>query len=198
MSKRKNKNKKRFRINKNYILIAPRGVLSVLLIGIGFGLILYGVNNRFGPFSLKATPAPSPNLEAQQQITQPVKISIPTLGRTLDVTGGHYVNNRWTVSEAGVSFLTTSALPGQTGNSVFYGHNRTKILGGLPNIKNGDSIFVNTQSGNMFEYIVFETETVKPTKVEILSQTKDKRLTIYTCEGFLDQARFVAYARLKD
>ena len=36
---------------------------------------------------------------------------------------------------------------------------------------------------------------VKPNAVEILESADDSRLTIYTCSGFLDTARFVVVAK---
>ena len=48
------------------------------------------------------------------------------------------------------------------------------------------------QDGSLIED---KTEVVKAEVVEILSQTEDARLTIFTCSGFLDTARFVVVAK---
>ena len=124
----------------------------------------------------------------------PIAPNIPKLAKILVISDGYVIDNRWAISETGVSFLTTSALPGQVGNSVIYGHNRRDILGELPQITAGDPIYIVLGDGNFVKYEVFETREVKPTQVEILNQSSDSRLTIYTCIGFLDKARFVVVA----
>lgn len=125
----------------------------------------------------------------------PVQLYIPKLAKVLYISDGEVVDNRWTISATGVSYLTSSALPGDGGNSVLYGHNRADILGGLPALRKGDVIYVAMSDGQSIKYTVFETREIKPTQVEILKGTEDARLTIYTCSGFLDQARFVVVAR---
>lgn len=129
-------------------------------------------------------------------LAKPYKLYIPRLSKVLYVSAGTIVNNRWTISDNGVSYLTSSTLPGHIGNSVLYGHNKRDILGGLPKIKEGDSVYVILKSGDFVKYQVFETREVKPGSVEILENTNDSRLTIYTCSGFLDKARFVVVAKL--
>lgn len=127
---------------------------------------------------------------------KPAKLYVPRLSRILYIADGEVVDNRWTISQTGVSYLTGSAIPGSIGNSVLYGHNRKDILGGLPKVSNSDLIYVVMENGEFAKYEVFETKEIKPTQVEILVSTSDTRLTIYTCSGFLDQARFVVVARL--
>ena len=123
------------------------------------------------------------------------QLYIPRLAKILYISDGQVVDNRWTISETGVSYLTTSAIPGQVGNSVIYGHNRNEILGDLPQVVDGDPIYVILESGDFVKYQVAETKVIQPSQVEILNQSADSRLTIYTCTGFLDTARFVVVAR---
>ena len=133
--------------------------------------------------------------EFSQLRSYPKKLYIPKLAKALDIAQGQVVNNRWTVSQTGVSYLSTSAIPGQIGNSVIYGHNRPEILGGLTQVKNSDLVFVVMENGHIVKYRIIETRQIKPTQVEILNNSPDSRLTIYTCSGFLDQARFVVIAK---
>lgn len=125
----------------------------------------------------------------------PVKLFIPSISKTLNISEGEVVNNRWTISQTGVSFLTNSALPGTTGNSVIYGHNLNSVLGYLKNVKNGDKIYILLSDGKFVKYTVFEEKEISPYQVEILSASQDSRLTIFTCSGFLDTARFVVVAK---
>lgn len=125
----------------------------------------------------------------------PVKLFIPKLSKTLNISPGEAVKNRWTISDTGVSYLADSAPPGTAGNSVIYGHNRNNILGKLPYINHGDKIYVLLNSGEIVIYEVAEEKEISPYQVEILSQTADSRLTIFTCSGFLDSSRFVVIAK---
>ena len=166
-------------------------ITSLLLIILGAAILIAVTFNRF---SQQFSPASAPKQESAYEI-QPAKLYIPKLAKPLIISNGVVVNNRWQISETGVSYLTASAIPGKVGNSVIYGHNKTEILGNLPRVVNGDPVYIIMKSGDIVKYQVFETKEVSPNQVEILNQTADARLTIYTCTGFLDTARFVAIAR---
>lgn len=117
--------------------------------------------------------------------------------RLLNISDGYTQGDRWTTSQTGVSYLTSSAIPTK-GNTVIYGHNTANILGGLWRVHEGDYIYLVLSNGNFVKYQVKETKEIEPTQVEILSQTEDSRLTLYTCSGFLDEARFVVIAHQVD
>jgi LPXTG-site transpeptidase (sortase) family protein len=155
-------------------------------------------NRRFLVLSQKIDQSKQVNVSAQenQLLVKPIKLYIPKLSKILAVSDGQVINNRWIISETGVSYLTSSVLPGKVGNSVFYGHNKAEILGGLPRLAAGDLIYVVLDNGEFAKYQVFETKEVSPNQVQILNDSDEARLTIYTCSGFLDQARFVVVARL--
>jgi len=124
------------------------------------------------------------------------KIYIPALKRTLNVSDGFVTGNRWTVSGTGVSHLTSSALPGNPGNAILYGHNRDGILAKLWQVQKGDFIYVTLSDSSISKYIIFERKEIEPDGVEILDDVGDSRLTLYTCSGFLDSARYVVVGKL--
>ena len=128
---------------------------------------------------------------------RPQKVYIPKLARTLYVSDGKIVDNRWIISPNGVSYLTTSVVPGRVGNSVIYGHNTANILGGLWRVNTGDDIYVVMDNGQIYKYQVSERKEIDPSQVDILNESTDARLTIYTCSGFLDSARFVVISQLQ-
>lgn len=170
--------------------------LSIALIFLGSFIIFFAAGNFMNldwqhPF----LPQKPESAGQNQPSPKPQTLYIPKLNRVLNVSDGQYSGSRWVISPTGVSFLTTSATPGQKGNSVIYGHNLDSILGYLPQVQNGDKIYVVLSDGNIAAYQVTQTSTVDPTHVEILDQTADSRLTIYTCTGFLDTARFVVVAK---
>lgn len=167
--------------------------VSLALVLVGAALLLFSaIGDK--PLTLtlpkesKVT-ADSPSLE----LAKPAKIYIPKMDRILPVADGYLIENRWIVSETGVSYYTDSAIPGH-GNSVLYGHNRKGILGGLWRLDEGDFVYVILKNGHFVKYQVSEEKEIKPTQVEILAKTQDSRLTLYTCSGFLDTARFVVTA----
>ena len=169
-------------------------VLSLLFIIIGAVVLIWPSFQKAGPLFLVSSKTQafqsSPIIEAK-----PTKLYIPRLARILYISDGYVTGNRWTISPTGVSFYPESALPGSSGNSVLYGHNTKEILGGLWRVEQGDDIYVVLKSGEFVKYKVESEEEIKPTQVEILNQTDDFRLTIYTCSGFLDTARFVVVAK---
>lgn len=84
-----------------------------------------------------------------------------------------------------------TALPGQMGNAVIFGHsslpqffnpsNYLSIFAKLPNMQNGDDIVVN-YDGITYRYRVEEMFEVTPTDIEVLAQRfDDSYLTLVTC-----------------
>ncbi len=172
-------------------------ILSVTLILVGSALI-FGASTTSLGLDLKH-PFLKPKTQTAAQVfvpsKEPATLYIPKLSRTLAVSEGEVVNDRWSIAPSGVSYLKTSAAPGNVGNSVLYGHNRQNILGDLYLVKKGDNIYIVVKSGNIVKYEVTETKEVTPESVEILNSSADSRLTLYTCSGFLDSARFVVIAK---
>lgn len=114
------------------------------------------------------------------------KISIPKLkidqalvkigGESLDKSLIHYAG---------------TALPGEYGNAVIFGHsilpifynpkNYMSIFSLLPTLKAGDEIFVDFD-GISYKYVVDSYDEVKPEQVEVLEQRFDRQiLTLITC-----------------
>lgn len=163
---------------------------SLILILVGAGLLILPAVKKVASTTI---PPQAAATRSHESLAKPAKIYIPKLERLLYVSDGYVKNNRWTISETGVSYYTDSALPG-LGNTVLYGHNTRDKLGGLWRVGNRDYVYVVLTDGNFVKYEVSETKEIKPTQVEILDQTPNTQLTLYTCSGFLDSARFVVIA----
>lgn len=101
---------------------------------------------------------------------------------------------KWEASKNGVSHLSSSPIPGEIGNSILYGHNWPNLLGNLKNIKPGQEIDIQFKDGSMKKFTVKFTQTVSPEQTDILDPSDDRRITLYTCTGFLDNKRFVVTA----
>lgn len=100
----------------------------------------------------------------------------------------------WESTPRGVSYLSSSPLPGESGNSILYGHNWPNLLGSLPQVKPGSSIEIVFADGSRKKFVITFTSLVTPDQSHILAPTADSRITLYTCAGFLDSRRFVVTA----
>jgi len=187
-------NKPSHKVNSRIIL---QSIFAVALILGGFFLIFYSGRDRFASNQRPVVSSQANDgVEVKKVEAKPYKLYIPKLHKILYISDGIIVNGRWMISDSGVSYLTTSALPGNRGNAVLYGHNLDNILGSLTQVADGDLVYVVMDSGNFYKYQIIERKEVKPNQVEILQNTTDSRVTIYTCSGFLDSARFVVVGKL--
>lgn len=123
-----------------------------------------------------------------------VSLAIPTLNIDLPVIPASMSGTTWETTKFGVSWLSSSPVPGELGNSILYGHDWPNLLGRLTSIKTGQEIVVQMTGGKSRKFVVQYTAIVPSTQDDVLRATTDRRLTIYTCTGFWDEKRFVAVA----
>lgn len=136
---------------------------------------------RSNPFkiSFKETTTDSKNPVPARIVIKSVKIDLP-------VISGDTKN--------GVSYLSSSALPDKSGNSVFYGHNWANLLGNLDKIKQEDKVEIIMSDGRKLNFKVAFTSIATPDQTHFIKPTSDKRITLYTCTGLFDTKRFVVTA----
>ena len=186
----------RSRKKKNALRLYFSRAFAFFLILAGAGLIFWSAFRQGYGWQTPTQAESQLNQEqTDKEAPKPARIYIPKLERTLDVSDGFIKDNRWTVSQTGVSYLINSGRLGEPGNVVLYGHNTKDVLGRLWMVQVGDIIEVTDSEGNVHKFEIFERKEVKPNTVEILESTEDSRLTIYTCSVFLDTARFVVVAK---
>jgi len=174
-------------------------LLSKSLIIFGIIALIFGFNliyQRQNPSRLEFAEVNQVNISNSEDY--PKEISIPSLNLQLGIFPAQITDNNWEVTNKGISHLVMSPSPGERGNSILYGHNYSNLLGSLPKIKPGDEIIINMNSGENKTFIVKFTSVVSPNQTDILKQSDDSRITLYTCTGFLDSKRFVATAILKE
>ncbi len=172
-------------------------LFSKISIFLGVLLLLFGaylVFERYNPKRLEFGNITQTRVNTSD--VYPRKITIPSLDIELGIYPARIKKNKWEATTNGVSYLSSSPVPGENGNSVLYGHNWPSILGNLTKIKPEDVIEVVMSNGEKRKFIVKFTAVVDPNQTYILSQTTDSRITLYTCTGFLDSKRFVATAIL--
>ncbi len=164
-----------------------------LIVGIcflAFAAYLLYQRNFTNPLTFKTEPQVIQNIGVQL----PKSIEIPSIKANLAIVPATIRGKSWETTSTGVSYLRTTPLPGSKGNSVIYGHNWKSILGDLPQVKPGQKIVITMNDGVKKEFKVEYTATVDPSQTYIIDNTKDTRITIYTCTGFLDSKRFVVVA----
>ena len=140
----------------------------------------------------------STNEQERDSNKLPQKITIPAHKIDLQIEGMEIVGGNWPVSTSSASYLLQSALPGEIGNVIIYGHNRSHLFGPLRWVQKGEEILLKNKKEEIFVYEVIETKVVSPDQIEVLLPTKEPTLTLYTCFGFLDAKRFVVVGRLKE
>ncbi len=128
---------------------------------------------------------------------QPTNISIESININLPIIPSDIIDGKWETTDKGASYLKSSPVPGSVGNSVIYAHNWASLFGNLVSIMPEDEIKIGYEDGSIKTFVVKYTSTVTPDTTSILAPANDKRITLYTCIGFLDSHRFVAVAVLK-
>ncbi len=170
--------------------------------GLGVSLIIFAsflVFQRNNPNRIAFAQKESITTEEKEinESLLPVILRISSLDIDLPIYESFIKDKKWEVSNKGVSFLKSSVLPGDKGNSILYGHNWTNLLGNLTKIKTGEVVEIVFSDNTKKEFVVTLIQEVDPDDISILNNTNDNRVTIYTCSGFLDSKRFVVVALLK-
>ena len=128
----------------------------------------------------------------------PKTLRIKALHIELPIIPSKIEKKEWETTSEGVSYLASSPLPGATGNSILYGHNWTNLLGNLEKAKSGQVIEIEFKNGEKKHFLIQRLATVWPDQKSVLYPSEDKRITLYTCTGFLDSKRFVVVATTQD
>lgn len=167
---------------------------GILLIFFGIFLFWERTNPNRLAFSLNSFQKESFQNQTNPTVTEPKKITIKDLNISLPIIPAKMKKGDWETTTKGVSYLSDSPLPGERGNSILYGHNWSNILGNLTKIKKGQKIDITFNNGSTKTFKVEDISIVDWNQTYVLNQTKDTRITLYTCTGFLDRKRFVVTA----
>ena len=126
----------------------------------------------------------------------PRRIFIKDLGINLPIIPSEVKNNQWETTENGASYLLSSPVPGDSGNSIIYAHNWASLFGNLVRARTGEEVDVEFADKSVRKFSIAYTTTVTPDQSSILAPSKDRRITLYTCTGWFDSKRFVVVAIL--
>jgi hypothetical protein len=148
-----------------------------------------------------ALPAPTgpivaPPQSAAAQVARPVSLTVPLIGVktnliTLGLAAGGAMQVPSTSTVAG--WFTGSPRPGAVGSSIIVGHVDSKsgpgIFFRLPELKNGDDVYVKRSDGTTAEFRVTEVQEYPkdhfPTET-VYGPTPDAELRLITCGGTFD------------
>jgi LPXTG-site transpeptidase (sortase) family protein len=174
-------------------------LISKIFITIGFVFILLGAlllwerNNPLRISFKEYTPTnySNYNVTPKRILVKSLNIDLPIIEATIE-------NNKWTTTNKGVSYLVDSPVPGLKGNSILYGHNWNNLLGNLKYAHPGEIIEIAYSDGTIKQFSINTMGVVTPNETHVLLPSKDVRITLYTCTGFLDTKRLVVTALLKN
>jgi len=170
-----------------------------LLIAVGLVILLFSAYffyQRYNPLRLSFSISDYRAQGITDSASMPVEIIIPAIKLDLPVIPARLVKNSWETTDKGVSYLTSSPIPGNKGNSILYGHDWSNILGPITKLKTGQVIEVRFVAGAVRKFAINTISLVSPDQASILAPSADARITLYTCAGFWDSKRFVVTAVL--
>ena len=125
----------------------------------------------------------------------PRKIEIPSLGVNVEVVPGLVKKGEWQVADTKANFLVGSGVVGSGSNTVIYAHKRPGLFGDLAKVKVGDEILVSGKDVRG-AYVVEQAYETEINDLDILEDTQNSTLTLYTCNRWNDSTRFVVKASL--
>lgn len=126
---------------------------------------------------------------------RPTRISLPKVKIDLAVTEATVTDGSWEISPDGASHWDNSANPGQPGNIVIYGHNKTNLFGPIRWLELDDEIVLTDDQNQKYHYRIVNTVIVSPNDIAYLLPTEEETLTLYTCTGFWDSQRYLVIAQ---
>jgi sortase A len=150
------------------------------------------------------------NSNPDNQSEGKMTLEIPDLKITAPIVLNVDGNNKESYMKAlegGIAHMKGTALPGNSGNGVIFGHssyyedqpgNYKSIFATLNNLSIGDPITVEKQGGNL-NFIVFNKQIVDPDDVNVVNQNYSKKeLTLITCWPInTTKQRLIVSAELK-
>lgn len=127
---------------------------------------------------------PSKNLTKEKEVVYTVSLPKLRINRAKVVIGGEDLDKS-------LIHYGGSALPGDYGNTVVFGHstlpvffnpeNYLTIFSLLPTLKEGDVIFIHSDE-TTYKYVIYDMKVISPDDVSVLEQKYDwSYLSLVTC-----------------
>ena len=190
----------RLAISRVALVVSVVGAFALLLLFYEF--VLSGIPAARTQAELTATfkqAVPTTTLDlpstTPEEGTPVALLRIPRIGLTQVVVEGSSPSDL----KIGPGHLSASPLPGEYGNSVIEGRRTTygAPFGAIDSLHRGDTVSVATGQG-AFTYTVSSIKRVSPGQPDVVSPTKDSRLTLVTSNPpFIATGRLAVIAKLK-
>ena len=181
---------------KHYSFLKIIGIFFIILGFLSLALLLYFDFIYKANFSLTINGSGTLLKEEKKEPGKPVlEIKTEDVSVSAPIVEGVELED----IEKGVGHHKTTAWPGLTGNVVLAGHNwypcksqYCRVFCDLEKLKIGDKVAVYYNQGK-FVYKVIERKIVSPKHTEILKQTEEPTLTLYTCYPRLTARQRLVY-----
>ncbi len=122
----------------------------------------------------------------------PIRVVVPSVGIDLPVRMGSYdpATQTWTL-DTHSAFYAVNSVPANDSNgaTLIYAHAQNGLFVRLPDISQGATAQVYTDSGKVFSYTFSSTRKVKPDNMSVFDSTGAPTLTLLTCSGIFDTYR---------
>jgi sortase A len=136
---------------------------------------------------------------AAPQSEPAVRMVIPRIGVDSRIVQTPPVGGVWNVADWSVGHLSSTPDPGSSGNGAYAAHDDIKgeLFKRLAELAPGDEVIIYSAHVR-FRYAVVGQQTVDPSNVSVLSQTRTPTVTLITCSPYwVDTYRLVVQATLK-
>ena len=122
----------------------------------------------------------------------PNRVVVDSVGIDLPVRTGSYdtADQTWTLDTQS-AFYADRSVPANdsNGSTLIYGHARYGLFAKVPEITEGSTARVYTDSGKVFSYTFVSSREVKPDDTGIFATTGSPTLALQTCSGPFDTYR---------
>lgn len=179
---------------RNFMRLLAKSLIIFGLVCYAVGIFLIWERNNPNRLAFKNYTG---NYKKVRVANPPIRIIISDLAIDLPIYPAKMNGNEWETTTQGASYLLSSPVPGETGNSIVYAHDWVSLFGPLLNARKGEKVEIEFQDKTRKVFVIRNTSVVSYNESDILGATKDRRITLYTCTGFLDSQRFVVSAVLE-
>jgi sortase A len=151
------------------------GLLLLLYVGSQYGTMFWEQRRLTRQWEERNASGANPAATATVSDDGLIRVSIPKIDLDAIVVEG--TSHKQLL--VGPGRITTTALPGETGNAVITAH-RDTFFRHIYELNKGDEIVVR-RAGEVFRFEVTGKKIVDPSDVSVLRATKEPRLTLITC-----------------
>lgn len=168
-------------------------IFAKLLIALGLFIFLLGFSTHTQLFykqifSFKEKPQIEVSFQA------PIRLTIPSLKLDVGVEMGGIADKEWILSDENALYLPSSGKLGEGFNTIIYAHNKPALFGRLSEVKQDDIIVIKDRTGKEYRYKVYKREKIRASEVNKLYSKDQNIITLFTCDGWADQYRFLVRA----